>query len=239
MPPGAPGGPAPASATLLDEAPVAYHTYQAEDELLEEVARRLAEGEIVGWFHGAMEWGPRALGARSILADPRDPEVARRLNRHIKDREDFRPFAPSVGLDQAPRWFALDAPSPFMLETCAVLEPQALRAVTHVDASARPQTVSAEWSPRFARLLDAFERRTGCPVLLNTSFNIRGEPIVCSPTDALRCFVASGLDALVLEDCLLDGGDLPPSWPELFAHVEVGSGTADDGPRTSNLYAFV
>jgi len=224
---------------LLDEAPVAYHTYQAEDELLEEVARRLAEGEIVGWFHGAMEWGPRALGARSILADPRDPEVARRLNRHIKDREDFRPFAPSVGLDQAPRWFALDAPSPFMLETCAVLEPQALRAVTHVDASARPQTVSAEWSPRFARLLDAFERRTGCPVLLNTSFNIRGEPIVCSPTDALRCFVASGLDALVLEDCLLDGDDLPPSWSELFAHVEVGSGTADDGPRTSNLYAFV
>jgi len=223
----------------LDAAPVPYRTFDEEDELLEEVARRLAAGEVVGWFHGAMEWGPRALGSRSILADPRNPDVARRLNRQIKDREEFRPFAPSVGVDQAPGWFVLDTPSPFMLETCPVREPEALPAVAHVDGSARPQTVSAEWSPRFARLLEVFAGRTGCPVLLNTSFNTRGEPMVCSPSDALRRFVASGLDALVLEDCVLDGDDLPPSWPDLIGHVEIGAGRGDDRPGLSNLYAFV
>ncbi len=223
----------------LLHAPLRSHTFDEEGDLLEEVARRLAGGEIIGWFHGAMEWGPRALGARSILADPRNPDVAQRLNRQIKEREDFRPFAPSVGGDQAHRWFDMDAPSPFMLETCPVLEPETLEAVTHVDGTARPQTVSAEWSPRFARLLDVFGRRTGYPVLLNTSFNTRGEPIVCSPADALRCFVASGLDALILEDCLIDRHGIPSSWPDLFAHVDVGSGKDDDQPRRSNLYAFV
>ncbi|HEX5759529.1 MAG TPA: carbamoyltransferase N-terminal domain-containing protein [Thermoanaerobaculia bacterium] len=187
-----------------------------EAELLAAVADRLAAGRVVGWFHGAMELGPRALGARSILADPRDPAMRDRLNRVVKRREPFRPFAPSVLASHAAGHFALDHASPFMLETCAVASPLDLPAVTHVDGSARPQTVDPATAPRFAALLEAFRRRTGCPLLVNTSFNLASEPIVCSPIDALFCFGGSGLDDLVLEDFLLAREALPASWPELL-----------------------
>ncbi|HYU35700.1 MAG TPA: carbamoyltransferase N-terminal domain-containing protein [Thermoanaerobaculia bacterium] len=188
-----------------------------EADLLEAVVDRLARGEVVGWFHGAMELGPRALGARSLLADPRDPEMRDRLNRLVKKREAFRPFAPSVLAAHAAEHFALDHPSPYMLETCEVVSPLDLPAITHVDRSARPHTVDPAVAPRYAALLEAFHRRTGCPLLVNTSFNVAGEPIVCSPVDALFSLGTSGIDALVLEDFLLDRAALPESWPELLA----------------------
>jgi carbamoyltransferase len=175
-----------------------------EAALLEVVADLLAQGKVIGWFHGSMEFGPRALGARSILADPRDYGMRERINRLVKKREAFRPFAPSVLLEKASEFFELDHASPFMLETCGVKASVDLPAITHVDGSARPQTVDRRHSPRYAALIDAFYKRTGCPLLLNTSFNIRGEPIVCSPADALRCFIKSNLDALVLEDFIVE-----------------------------------
>ncbi|HKO98448.1 MAG TPA: carbamoyltransferase [Pyrinomonadaceae bacterium] len=175
-----------------------------ESVLLEDVADLLAHGKVIGWFHGAMEFGPRALGARSILADPRDAGMRERINRLVKKREAFRPFAPSVLLERSSELFELDHASPFMLETCAVKPGIDLPAVTHVDGSARPQTVDRSVAPRFAALIDAFNKRTGCPVLLNTSFNVRGEPIVCSPADALRCFIKADLDVLVLEDFIVE-----------------------------------
>lgn len=190
-----------------------------EPELLEAAVDRLAAGQVVGWFHGRMELGPRALGARSLLADPRDPEMRDRLNHLVKKREAFRPFAPSVLLTHAREHLDLDHPSPFMLETCRVTSPLPLPAVTHVDGSARPQTVGPATAPRFAALLAAFHRRTGCPVLVNTSFNVKGEPIVCSPVDALLCFAGTGIDALVLEDFVIDRSDpggLPDNLPELL-----------------------
>jgi carbamoyltransferase len=188
-----------------------------EADLLEAVVDRLVRGEVVGWFHGAMELGPRALGARSLLADPRDPGMRDRLNRLVKKREAFRPFAPSVLASRAAEHFALDHPSPYMLETCEVISPLDLPAITHVDRSARPQTVDPEVAPRYAALLEAFHRRTGCPLLVNTSFNVAGEPIVSSPVDALFSLGTSGTDALVLEDFLLDRAALPESWPDLLA----------------------
>jgi carbamoyltransferase len=187
-----------------------------EPELLEAVVDRLSAGKVVGWFHGRMELGPRALGARSLLADPRDPGMRDRLNHLVKKRESFRPFAPSILLDHAREHLDLDHPSPFMLETCRVVSPLALPAVTHVDGSARPQTVDPEMAPRYAALLEAFRRRTGCPALVNTSFNVRGEPIVCSPVDALLCFGSTGIDALVLEDFVIDRDALPENLPELL-----------------------
>jgi carbamoyltransferase len=140
-----------------------------------------------------------------------------RLNRLVKKREAFRPFAPSVLAEHAADHFALDHPSPFMLETCAVTSPLALPAVTHVDGSARPQTVDPAVAPRYAALLEAFRRRTGCPLLVNTSFNVAGEPIVASPVDALCSLGTSGIDALVLEDFLLDRSGLPEGWGERLA----------------------
>ncbi len=206
--------------------------FDDEAELLEHVAALLAEGKIVGWFHGRMEFGPRALGARSILGDPRSPAMQATMNVKIKFRESFRPFAPIVLRERAAEWFDLDPghESPYMLivapvrddrrvpvdsETLAVMEhdPDLRRrvnvvrseipAVTHVDYSARLQTVDADRHPRLYRLLEAFERLTGCPVLVNTSFNVRGEPIVCTPEDAYRCFLATDMDALVLEDIVV------------------------------------
>ena len=171
---------------------------------------------MVGWFHGALEFGPRALGGRSLLADPRDPEMRDRLNRLVKKREAFRPFAPSVLAAHAAEHFDLDHPSPYMLETCRVTSPLDLPAITHVDGSARPQTVDPAIAPRFAALLEAFRRRTGCPLLVNTSFNVRGEPIVASPVDALSCMGVSGIDALVLEDFLIDRDRLPANWADLL-----------------------
>lgn len=185
-----------------------------EGDLLEAVVDRLAGGKVVGWFHGRMEMGPRALGGRSLLADPRDPAMRERLNAQVKKREAFRPFAPSVLAAAAARHFDLDHPSPFMLETCAVRSELDLPAITHVDGSARPQTVDPAVSPRYAALLGAFERRTGCPLLVNTSFNVAGEPIVASPLDALSSLATSGIDALVLEDFLLDRAALPESWAD-------------------------
>ena len=175
-----------------------------EPELLEAVAQRLAAGKVVGWFQGRMEFGPRALGARSILADPRGEKTQDRINSIIKQRESFRPFAPAVLEERAAAHFDLDHASRYMLETCQVKSPIKLPAITHVDGSARVQTVDEETNPRFARLLRTFERLTGCPILLNTSFNMNYEPIVCSPVDALTCFIRSGLDTLVLEDFLID-----------------------------------
>ena len=189
----------------------------AEPALLDTVAARLACGQVIAWFHGPLELGPRALGARSLLADPRHPGIRERLNRVVKRREDFRPFAPSVLSSHASEHFELDHPSPFMLEVCRVRSPLDLAAITHVDGSARPQTVDPATAPRFAGLLEAFRRRTGCPVLLNTSFNRSGEPIVCSPFDALAAMAEPGIDALVLEDFVLDGRDVPANWKDLMA----------------------
>ncbi|HEV2845101.1 MAG TPA: carbamoyltransferase N-terminal domain-containing protein [Thermoanaerobaculia bacterium] len=213
-----------------------------ENELLEAVVDRLAAGQVVGWFHGPMELGPRALGARSLLADPRDPGMRDRLNGLVKKREAFRPFAPSVLASHAAEHFELNHASPFMLETCRVISPLDLPAVTHVDGSARPQTVDPGVAPRYAALLEAFRRRTGCPVLVNTSFNVRGEPIVCSPADALFCMGQSGIDALALEDFLIDRAMLPAHWADLLpAWRETSrSGFAmGRNPVSEDLYTFV
>jgi carbamoyltransferase len=216
-----------------------------EAGLLEAVVDRLEAGQVVGWFHGPLELGPRALGARSLLADPRDPGMRDRLNRLVKKREAFRPFAPSVLEAHAAEHFDLSdlgGPSPFMLATCRVTSPLDLPAVTHVDGSARPQTVDPGISPRYGALLEAFRRRTGCPLLVNTSFNVRGEPIVCSPVDALFSLGSSGIDALVLEDFLIDREIVPANWAELFPawRERARSGFA---PRertvSTDLYTFV
>lgn len=191
----------------------AVYTRFSESELTGRVARLLADGAVVGWFQGRMEFGPRALGSRSILADPRDPEMKEKLNVKIKFRESFRPFAPSVRVEEASRWFELDAPSPYMLVTFRVRDGAGLPAVTHVDGSARAQTVSADEDPRFHALLTAFGELTGRGVLVNTSFNVRGEPIVCAPEEAYRCFMRTSIDHLAIGDFLLDRAAQPP-WTE-------------------------
>jgi carbamoyltransferase len=183
-----------------------------EEALIGHTVDRLLAGKVVGWAQGRMEFGPRALGSRSILADPRQPHMRDRINELVKMREAFRPFAPAVLESAARDHFALDHPSPFMLETCKVTSPLALPAITHVDGSARVQTVSRDTNPRFAALLEAFHRRTGCPLLLNTSFNMRGEPIVCTAEDAILSFVRCGIDVLVVADFLLERSGLPPLW---------------------------
>ncbi len=175
-------------------------------DIAEELADALVAGKVVAILHGRDEWGPRALGARSILADPRRAEMKDHLNAKIKFREEFRPFAPVVKREAYGDWFETlgMAESPFMLYTHKALRPEQTGAVTHVDGTSRVQTVSAEQNPYLYRILDAFERRTGVPVLINTSFNLRGEPIVSSPSDALKTFYASGIDCLALEDVLID-----------------------------------
>ncbi|MEK7476616.1 MAG: carbamoyltransferase [Candidatus Coatesbacteria bacterium] len=167
------------------------------------VARLIADGKIVGLCQGRMEFGPRAMGNRSILADPRDPGMKDRINLRVKGRESFRPFAPAVLEERAAEWFELEAPSPYMLLTARVRAGRNLPAVTHVDGSARVQTVDAVVNPRFHAVIAAFDALTGCPVVLNTSFNLSGEPIVCTPADALRTFRRAGLDALVLGNYLV------------------------------------
>ena len=196
-----------------------------ECTLVARVADALASGQAVGWFQGRMEFGPRALGARSILADPRSPTMQKMLNLKVKFRESFRPFAPSVLREDVGDWFELDDDSPYMLVVADVrpsrrramtteeqqrfgidklnVSRSEIPAVTHVDYSARIQTVDCDTNPRYYRLLQAFKARTGCPVLVNTSFNVRGEPIVCTPEDAFRCFMATGIELLVVGDCLL------------------------------------
>ena len=193
------------------------------EELLQRVAQLIAEQNVIGWFQGRMEFGPRALGARSILADARNPENKDRVNLKIKFREGFRPFAPSVLADRCSEYFELTEPSPFMLLVAQVRpDKRVIPSVTHVDGSARIQTVDRETNLLFYDLIAAFDRLTGVPVIINTSFNVRGEPIVCTPAEAYRCFVQTGMDYLVLGDCLLDKRQPLPrvqsiNWDQTFA----------------------
>ncbi|NEQ12534.1 MAG: carbamoyltransferase [Moorea sp. SIO1G6] len=197
----------------------------SEDGMIHETANALAAEKAVGWFQGQMEFGPRALGGRSILADPRSETMQKKLNLKVKFRESFRPFAPSVLAEDVSDWFELDRESPYMLLVAEVKQElqrsmteeekglfgieklnvprSTIPAVTHVDYSARVQTVHLETNPRYYKLLKAFKQRTGCSVLVNTSFNVRGEPIVCTPEDAFSCFMGTNLDVLVVENCLL------------------------------------
>lgn len=186
--------------------------YRESGDIAEDVAEALAAGKVVGILHGRDEWGPRALGARSILADPRHAEMKDHLNAKIKFREEFRPFAPVVKAEAYGDWFETlgMAESPFMLYTHKALRPEQTAAITHVDGTARVQTVSAEQNPYVYRIIEAFERRTGVPVLINTSFNLRGEPMVSSPTDALKTFYNSGIDCLALEDFLVEKSETAP-----------------------------
>jgi carbamoyltransferase len=194
--------------------------------LMSEVASLLANEKVVGWFDGRMEFGPRALGSRSILGDPRSPRMQAQMNIKIKFREGFRPFAPSVLRERVSDWFELDTDSPYMLLVAPVKKERQIPmtkeqralwgieqlnvprsdvpAITHIDYSARVQTVSKETSPNYHALISEFERLTGCGLLVNTSFNVRGEPIVCTPEDAYRCFMRTHLDYLVLYPFLLD-----------------------------------
>jgi carbamoyltransferase len=193
---------------LLDVAGISGKKYDNEEVLLSGVVDMLISGKVVAWFMGRMEFGPRALGARSILADPRDPQMSERINTLVKKRERFRPFAPAVLEELAYRHFELNYPLPFMTETRRVISYLSLPAITHKDGTARVQTVSRTANPRFWKLLQLFNERTGCPMLLNTSFNLADEPIVCSPVDALTSFGRSQLDVLVMEDFVIDRADL-------------------------------
>jgi carbamoyltransferase len=217
---------------FLEEVSVPHQRFGDEPALLDYVARAITEGKVVGWFHGRMEFGPRALGARSIIADARSPAMQARMNLKIKFRESFRPFAPCVLQERAHEYFEMQPSqeSPYMLLVAPVLEQHRTRlsdadrkkmedapnlrdrvnvvrstlpAVTHVDYTTRLQTVDEKRHGRFYRLLKEYARLTGCPVIVNTSFNVRGEPIVCTPQDAYRCFLATDMDMVVLEDFVL------------------------------------
>jgi carbamoyltransferase len=208
-------------AQYLDSTGARYRTL-SDRELVEDTARRLSEGNVVGWFQGRMEFGPRALGGRSILADPRDPKMRDTLNMKIKFREGFRPFAPSVLADKAPDWFEIQGDSPYMLLVAQVREgKRVIPSVTHVDNSARLQTVTRAESPLYYDLIAEFGRLTGVPVVINTSFNVRGEPIVCTPHDAYLCFMRTNMDHLVLGHHVLDKKEQPPlredvDWRSLY-----------------------
>jgi carbamoyltransferase len=221
--------------SFLENRSVPYTRIEDEAELLRIVATEMANSKVVGWFHGRMEFGPRALGARSIIGDPRSEQMQSQMNLRIKYRESFRPFAPCVLAERVSDYFELDRESPYMLmvadvrpalrtilsaEQLALMKDPDLRkrvnvprssvpAVTHVDMSARIQTVDEVRHGRYYRLMKEFDRQTGCGVIINTSFNIRGEPIVGSPEDAYRCFMASDMDLLVLEDCVLRRTEQP------------------------------
>lgn len=218
---------------VLDEHGACYRTFASEEEQLQMVADLLAAEQVVGWFDGRMEFGPRALGSRSILGDARSPAMQSVMNQKIKHRESFRPFAPSVLAERAAEYFALDQDqsSPYMLLVAGVRDEKRMRAldetrrakgmeklkfvrsevpaVTHVDYSARLQTVDPRRHGKFRRLIEHFEARTGCPLVINTSFNVRGEPIVCTPEQAYRCFTATEMDAVVLEDFVLLKAEQP------------------------------
>lgn len=209
-----------------------YHAMMDEQELVDRVADLLDEGKVIGWFQGRMEYGPRALGDRSILGDARNPEMQKRLNLKIKYREGFRPFAPAVREEDIAEYFDISTKSPYMLLVRPVLEKlrkplpenydelpiwdrlywqrSTLPAITHIDQSARIQSVSKKYNPRFWALLEAFKRRHGCGVIVNTSFNVRGEPIVCTPTDAYVCFMRTEMDCLVLNNLILYKNEQAP-----------------------------
>jgi carbamoyltransferase len=203
----------------------ARYDVMEEQPLMQSCVSTLAEGKALGWFQGRMEFGPRALGARSILGDARSPYMQSMLNKKVKFRESFRPFAPSVLREDLADYFELDCDSPYMLLVADVVEhrripvPESQKelfgidrlhvpvseipAVTHVDYSARIQTVHKETNSRYHALLSAFKEKTGCPVIVNTSFNVRGEPIVCTPEDAFKCFMSTDIDALAIGNCFL------------------------------------
>jgi len=205
----------------------------ADDELIEATTRALAEEKAVGWHQGRMEFGPRALGGRSILGDPRSPSMQKMLNLKVKYRESFRPFAPSVLREDVADWFEIDADSPYMLMVAPVVEGRRramtederalfgidklnvvrseIPAVTHVDYSARIQTIHADTNPRYHALVTRFKELTGCPVVVNTSFNVRGEPIVNTPEDAFRCFMGTEIEVLAVGNCLLRKEDQDPA----------------------------
>jgi len=205
----------------------------SDSELIEQTAQALADEKAVGWMQGRMEFGPRALGGRSILGDPRSPSMQKVLNLKVKYRESFRPFAPSVLREDVAEWFDLDGDSPYMLLVAPVAEQHrramtedeeklfgidklnvprsTIPAVTHVDYSARIQTVHADTNPRYHALIAAFKGKTGCPVVVNTSFNVRGEPIVCTPEDAFRCFMGSEIEVLTVGNCFLRKEDQDPA----------------------------
>jgi carbamoyltransferase len=186
----------------------AKHTLLEDAELTKRTAQLIADGNVIGWYQGRMEFGPRALGGRSILADPRDPKMRDTLNMKIKFREGFRPFAPSVLADKAAEWFEIDCDSPYMLLVAQVRDgKRVIPSVTHVDNSARLQTVTRAESPLYYDLIREFEKLTGVPIIINTSFNVRGEPIVCTPRDAYVCFMRTNMDYLVLGHHLLDKKD--------------------------------
>ena len=209
---------------FLDQKQAPYQRIN-DDVLFDKLAQELDDGKVLGWFQGRMEFGPRALGARSIVGDARNPKMQSVMNLKIKYRESFRPFAPSVLRDRVADYFEIDADSPYMLLVAPVSEKRRIKmtadqeslwgidllnvprsdipAATHVDYSARVQTVHRETNPRYYNLLKAFEARTGCGVVVNTSFNVRNEPIVCTPEDAYRCFMRSAIDILVLENCVV------------------------------------
>ncbi|RPI04147.1 MAG: hypothetical protein EHM64_10880 [Ignavibacteriae bacterium] len=185
---------------------------QAPAALLKKTAQFIADQNVVGWFQGRMEFGPRSLGARSILADPRNPENYSRVNLKIKFRESFRPFAPTILYERLQEYFEFDRPSPYMLYVAQVRpDRRTIPAVTHVDGSARLQTITREDHPLFYDLIGEFEQLTGCPVVINTSFNVRGEPIVCSPLDAIKCFLRTDMDYLVIGNYVLDKRKLKES----------------------------
>jgi carbamoyltransferase len=219
--------------SFLDDHGLPYE-HRTGADLTEHVAKELAEGKVIGWFQGRMEYGPRALGARSILGDPRDPEMQSRMNLKIKFRESFRPFAPAVLDEDAEQYFQLKQTSPYMLLVADVVPEKCvdapgddyaigldrlkmprstIPAVTHVDRSARIQTVSRRDNPLFYRLIADFKKETGCPVLVNTSFNVRGEPIVLSPQDAYACFMRTNIDILAIGDYVLYK-DKQPEWSD-------------------------
>lgn len=211
----------------------AKFTVLSDDQLIEQTAQALADEKAVGWMQGRMEFGPRALGGRSILGDPRSPTMQKVLNLKVKYRESFRPFAPSVLREDVAEWFELDGDSPYMLLVAPVAEqhrramtedeqklfgidklnvPRSnIPAVTHVDYSARIQTVHADTNPRYHALISAFKGKTGCPVVVNTSFNVRGEPIVCTPEDAFRCMMGSEIEVLTVGNCFLRKEDQDPA----------------------------
>jgi carbamoyltransferase len=212
----------------LDALGAVYKTFTAAD-LPARAANLIQEGRVVGLFQGPMEFGPRALGARSIIGDARRPDMQSKMNLAVKFRESFRPFAPAVLEEKAADWFGLEQESPYMLLTGPVKESRRkpvaagksgldllrqdrsqIPAVTHVDWSARVQTLTEERNGLFYRIVKAFDGLTGCPVVINTSFNVRGEPIVNTPEEAYRCFMYTDMDALVLEDCVLLKEDQPP-----------------------------
>jgi carbamoyltransferase len=216
---------------FLDRVGAVYRQFGSEEDLVDEIANLVASENVVGHMEGRLEFGPRALGNRSILGDARSANMQSVMNRKIKFRESFRPFAPSVLREQVREYFDMgpEDDSPYMLLVAPVLSDKRIEAaadghrgldklklprsvvpaITHVDYSARIQTVDPGRHPRFHRILRRFEERTGCPVLINTSFNVRGEPIVCTPEDAYRCFMATNMDALVLGRVLLLKGDQP------------------------------